>query len=279
MIRNKKKTPGRPKKEFISRRPQSHKEWPGRPRKHEPKIKSATIPTEVATYVGQSVDESKKKDIIILVLFLLSFILFVFSLYFTFTKDRRAEKLNTAATGEMTNISKGNIDYTTPDATIPVQETQEITGADQETATTSQPAVPTAIQPLNPQQQTIVEFYQAVNAIDITTIYTMADANLEKSNVFKTYYSRSRLTKFSNVIAQPKVVVTNIQEQPNTTNNPDIIRFAYTLEYMLANSQQRFTEERSTVLIKRNDNRRIGKLVCETKWCSTMPFFNPDKYK
>jgi hypothetical protein len=31
-------------------------------------------------------------------------------------------------------------------------------------------------------------------------------------------------------------------------------------------------------LIYKNDAWKIGKLMCETKWCSTMPFFNPDKY-
>jgi hypothetical protein len=48
---------------------------------------------------------------------------------------------------------------------------------------------------------------------------------------------------------------------------------------MLVSNQQKFTEERSTTLIKKGDNWRIGKLLCETKGCSTMPFFNPDKYK
>jgi hypothetical protein len=32
-------------------------------------------------------------------------------------------------------------------------------------------------------------------------------------------------------------------------------------------------------LIKKGDERKIWKLLCETKGCSTMPFFNPDKYK
>jgi hypothetical protein len=32
-------------------------------------------------------------------------------------------------------------------------------------------------------------------------------------------------------------------------------------------------------LIRKGEDWRIGKLLCETKWCSTMPFFNPDKYK
>ncbi|MEI6671981.1 MAG: hypothetical protein WCL02_01075 [bacterium] len=47
---------------------------------------------------------------IILVLFILSFLLFVISLYFTFIKDKKAEEL--ASSTEITNIDTGNIDYT-----------------------------------------------------------------------------------------------------------------------------------------------------------------------
>lgn len=142
-------------------------------------------------------------------------------------------------------------------------------------ATTVQPTV----QSLSAQQQIIVDFYQAVNTIDTVTIHTMTDARLKESNVFKTYYSRNRLSKFSEVILAPKIVVTNIQEEPTSSTNPNIKNFSYTLEYTLASNQQKFTEERSTVLIKKGDEWVIGKLMCETKGCSTMPFFNPDKYK
>jgi len=124
----------------------------------------------------------------------------------------------------------------------------------------------------------ILDFYQAVNTIDTDTIYKLTDAHLESSNVFKTYYNKRWLSLFSEVILAPKIVVSNIQEK-KSINNPDIKNFTYTLEYTIASNQQKFTEERSTVLIKKGDDWRIGKLMCETKGCSTMPFFNPDKYK
>lgn len=135
------------------------------------------------------------------------------------------------------------------------------------------------MQNLSTQQQIIVDFYQAINAIDTSTLYRLTDARLEQSNVFKTYYTKGWLSKFSEILLEPKIVVTNIQEETTNSTNPDIKNFSYTLEYMIANNQQKFTEERSTVLIKKGDVRRIGKLMCETKGCSTMPFFNPDKYK
>ncbi len=268
-----KKTVGRPKKEFISKKPKTKiKSWPGRPRKDQ-KHTTAThqVPPAVASFVAKSVDESKKKDMIILLLFFLSFLLFVVSLYFTFIRDKQEEKLPQSEIAEIANIETGNIDYTTTDTGI-VQEEQlpavvVNTAGEQNTQT------------LTTQQQMVIDFYKAVNAIDTVTLHTMTDDRLKESNVFRTYYSKNRLSKFSEVIIAPKIVVTNIQEEPHTTNNPNIKNFTYTLEYMLASNQQKFTEERSTVLIKKGDIWKIGKLMCETKWCSMMPFFNPDKYK
>lgn len=270
MIKHKKKSPGRPKKEFVSKKPKiAIKEWPGRPRKHDQVKKiQHEVPTEVVWFVEKSVDASKRKDFIILLLFLLSFILFLFSLYFTFLKEKKADDLTPSDISEIANIDTGNIDYTATNDEI----IQDISTQDKDISTPN-------LQALTPEQQMIIDFYQAINTIDTSTMYTMTDAHLEASNVFKTYYSKRWLSNFSSVILAPKIVVTNIQEKPNTINNPNIKNFSYTLEYVLVNNQQKFTEERSTVLIKKGDSWRIGKLLCETKGCSTMPFFNPDKYK
>lgn len=231
------------------------------------------ISPAIKSAVGKSVDDSKRKDVIILILFLLSFILFAVSLYVTFMKNKKTESLSQSEIAEIANIETGNIDYTTTatgdiqvsETTVPSIRINEI--------------VQPTIQNLSTQQQIIVDFYQAINVIDTSTLYRLTDARLEESNVFKTYYTKGWLSKFSEILLEPKIVVTNIQEEPTNSTNPDIKNFSYTLEYMITNNQQKFTEERSTVLIKKGDNRRIGKLLCETKGCSTMPFFNPDKYK
>lgn len=275
MQKNKKKSPGRPKKEFVSKKTKTApKSWPGRPRKDKKQsIATNHVSPAIKWFVKNSVDHSKRKDLIILMLFLLSFILFVVSLYFTFTKDKTAEGLQSELS-EITNIEKENIDYGTvdTDSTQATETSGAINGL-------VEPIAQVAIQSLTTEQQMIVDFYIAINAIDTNTIYTLTDARLEESNVFKTYYNKGWLTKFSAIILEPKIVVTNIQEEPTNSTNENIKNFSYTLEYMLVSNQQKFTEERSTVLIKNGDVRRIGKLMCETKWCSTMPFFNPDKYK
>lgn len=195
---------------------------------------------------------------IILLLFFLSFLLFVVSLYFTFMRDQKSENLPQSEIAEIANIETGNIDYTTTIDTGMVQE-------EQTPAVVVNTAVESTIQALTTEQQMVIDFYKAVNTIDTVTLHIMTDDRLKESNVFRTYYSKNRLSKFSEVIVAPKIVVTNIQEKPNTTNNPNIKNFSYTVEYMLANNQQKFTEERSTVLIKKGDIWKIGKLMCETK--------------
>lgn len=262
MVKNKKKSPGRPKKEFISTKPKTKiQTWPGRPRKEQHDVHSHTkVSPTIKGFVEHALDDSKKKDLIILLLFLLSFLLFLVSIYFTFIKQKQPTEVTPAELAEITNIQTGDIAYTQ------TNQVDSLTSV-QSTLTT------------NPQYQVILDFYQAVNTIDIDTIRTIAEGHLETSNVFKTYYSQNRLTKFLQTILAPKLVVSNIQEIPTNSPNPNVKNFTYTLEYILAQNQQKFTEERSTVLIYKNDAWKIGKLMCETKWCSTMPFFNPDKYK
>lgn len=277
MPKNKKKSPGRPKKEFISHKPKTKiKSWPGRPRKdHKYSTPTNQVSPAVAWFVAKSVDESKKKDLIILVLFFLSFILFVVSLYYTFIRDKKVENLSPSQISEIANIDTGNIDYTTPQQ----PETWNVsTEADLLPSTWSATVEP-IVQNLTVEQQTIVDFYQAINAIDTATVRAMADAHLKDWNVFQTYYSKNRLSKFSETILAPKIIVTNIQEEPTTSTNPNVKNFSYTLEYMLASNNQKFTEERSTVLIQKGTEWKIWQLMCVTKGCSTMPFFNPDKYK
>ncbi len=273
MAKQKKKAPGRPKKEFVSRKPKTKiKVWPWRPRKDKKdriQYPVDNISPEIVSSVARSVEDSKKKDLIILILFLLSFILFIVSLYFTFMRDKKVDQLSQEDIAQITNIATWNIDYNMLDAEVKEWPTTPLNTPD---------TIKPTIQNLTTEQQLIVDFYQAVNDIDMTTLYHLTDARLEESNVFKTYYSRRWLSNFSNMLLAPKIVVSNIEEKV-ITDNPNIKNFTYTLEYTLANTQQKFTEERSTVLVKKGDNRRIGKLMCETKGCSTMPFFNPEKYK
>ncbi|MEI8008226.1 MAG: hypothetical protein WCI00_01960 [bacterium] len=201
-------------------------------------------------------------------------------------RNKKSDTPSQSTMPEITNVDTGNIDYTTMNTgSIVQEETSPATGITppvQQASPSVQQTLPVIIkqeQPVTTEQQILMDFYHAVNTIDTATIYSMADAHLKQSNVFQTYYSKNWLSKFSAVVLAPKIVVSNIQERPNTTNNPSIKNFSYTIEYTIIKNQQKFTEERSMILIPKDNTWKIGKLLCETKGCSTMPFFNPDKYK
>jgi hypothetical protein len=58
--------------------------------------------------------------------------------------------------------------------------------------------------------------------------------------------------------------------------NEEESKVLYKLSYSVKNIQ--FIEERETTFITRNNEQKIAKIMCITKGCSTMPFFNPGKY-
>jgi len=117
-----------------------------------------------------------------------------------------------------------------------------------------------------------------MNALDVVTLNAMTDSHLKQSNEFITYYSTNRLNKFFSILSSSKVMVSNVQERASTSKNPGVKEFTYTLTYSLL-SNQKFIENRSAVLILRGDTYKVWKLMCDTVKCSTLPFFNPDKYK
>lgn len=164
----------------------------------------------------------------------------------TFIKETKVSTVVPSEISEITNIDTGNVEYTAEDI---------------ETSTLVQPT----IQQVTVQQQTIIDFYQAINTLNMSAMYEITDAYLEKSNIFKTYYNKKRLSNFLDNIISPKIVVTNIEEEQINTTNSDIKKFIYTLEYTRMSTQQKYTEERSTVLIKKDNEWKIGKLMCETK--------------
>lgn len=151
------------------------------------------------------------------------------SLYFTFIKKNDIspkEPVITPKLPEITNVQTGNITYTS--GTL-YQNNDNAS--------------------FTPEQQVLVDFYTAINQMNMENIYNFAEAHLEKSNVFKTYYSTHRLQNFVDIITEPKITISNIEETITNSTNPNIKNYTYTIEYTLASNQQKFTEEWSTVLI------------------------------
>ncbi|MFA7718015.1 MAG: hypothetical protein WC875_04840 [Candidatus Absconditabacterales bacterium] len=262
MPNKKKKKPGRPKKIFIPK-PKAKKDGPGRPKK----IPLSPEPRKgMRGFFACNILQAPKKDNIILLLFVASLFLFIFSIYVTVLKSQRSAELqsqNTEITSpvaqdstQIPNVQTGNIPY---------QQTILATGEETAVVSTDQEKI-----------DLLKSFYDALNAKDITTLYQLADKNLKATNTFQTYYSKNRLTIFLGGV-QGTVGLQNIQIQPAASNTSNAQQVTYTLQYILKDGQA-FAEDRSIVLIKRGEEYKIGKIMCETPGCSQMPFFNPAKY-
>jgi Tfp pilus assembly protein PilN len=113
---NKKKGPGRPQKKFIPT-PKEKKAGPGRPKKQVKIYDSvATSNPSFKGFVTTNILHAPKKDNIILLMFVLSLLLFLFSLYVAVLRDqKRIEGQQTIATMDtelpVVNIQTGNIPY------------------------------------------------------------------------------------------------------------------------------------------------------------------------
>ncbi len=252
---NKKKTgPWRPSKKFVAT-PKEKKSGPGRPKKIE---KEYDLPLKSKRGKGFRVTNilhAPRKDNIILLLFLFSLIIFIFALYVAvlkWQKESQAATLSPITTQQPPNIQTGNIPYPTD------------TGDD------TLAAQPTDLAAL------VTQFYTAMNQKDVATMNSLADQPLRLSNEYKTYYSRNRLNIFLGGVPNG-VQPSDIQLVPRTGTDLSVQKVTYTLQYTLTNTQS-YTEDRSIIFIKRGENYKIGKIMCDTVKCSQMPFFNPGKY-
>lgn len=236
----------RPPKAFISQKPQIKREWPGRPKKHE-KIVLPQIPER---------KENKRKDAIILALFILSFIVFGFSLYVS-QKERIATFINKSSqevqetkTEEPKQEIANNQNSGTTENTVPLVETK--------------PVVQDA------KFLILQNMYWALQEANFDGIYAQIDTTLKQSSIFKTYFSKNRLQRFINNIDNKSISI----ELVNTDNETSKIR--YKLSYSINNVP--FAEEREASFITKDNEQKIAKIMCTTQGCSTMPFFNPGKY-
>ncbi len=238
----------RPKKIFVSKKPKTKQEWPGRPKKNientKPKVKFTTPP-----------EENKVKDAIIFAMFIISLLVFCFSIYIAQNKKKEQKELfdsirETTTTGNITtNIDNNqneswNIQQSTTNNTI-----------------------------TNTNESQIIEsFYTAINEQKFLDIYSMIDDKLKQSSTIRTYFSSKRLQRFLNNIQNNTVEYTikTTEIWPSTNIN-------YSISYTLANGSG-YTEDRVATLINKGDSYRIGKIMCTTPWCSKMPFFNPGRY-
>lgn len=241
---------GRPKKEFISKKPLIKRDGPGRPKK-EDQIKRFLPKTNIAR------EDNKTKDGIILWIFIFSLALFWFSLYVSQTKKIKEDTLIQQTITELKQIASGN--KTGLPETGNIQKSIEN-------------QKPLTVVPETREGQIIQTFYGQIRNQQRNEIYISVDNKLKQSSIFQTYFSRKRLERFVNNLNKP-----NIQITINEVIPWDIPTVKYTINYQIKDGTA-FTEQRDAALIKKDDTYKIGKIRCETTGCVKMPFFNPTKY-
>ena len=254
---NTKKTRGRPKKEFISRKPKIKKDGPGRPRKI---IKEEKRPEIIHPIGIPSKQEDTKKDRFILWMFVFSLIIFTVSLYFA-QKKQALEIANNDWTGTEISINTGNIDTWTINTGIVNTWIIDESGTIWKTTTNID----------STESQIIKKFYDAFKNWSIATLSWSIDQSLRSSRLFTVFFSKKWSQRFLNNLNAEWLKIWEVTSDWNT--NPTL---TYTISYALQNGQS-FEETRQTSIVN-TPTQKITKMMCINTGCSKLPFFNPGKY-
>lgn len=277
------KGPWRPKSDFknlLKKKEDKHViRGRGRPKKHIEIVEDDNlVDKELKGVVDEKVAREKKKDTIILLLFIFSVLLFVFSILSSFLQKKKDELLNIKPVIKQEKIVNKILTWITESinpnsgTNTPIQNTiiNTWTIVKNNLNTSTERKVTEA-------WQTILDFYDSFNAKDIQKLNGIADTHLRSSSVFRTYFNLSRISKFLVWINQSKVFVLGIVEKEDVLK-PNIKNIDYSITYRVNNINDKFVEQWSATLIKRWEEFKIWKIMCMTPWCSQMPFFNPTKY-
>ncbi len=227
----------RPPKAFISKKIHVKREKPGRPKKIE-KVQLPEIPEK---------KENRTKDLIILVLFCISAVVFGFSIYVS----QRKTEANTTKKQTTTNAILS----------------WEIFSWDIEENQLQEPAKPNEE---DPNSLVLKNIYTNIEQQLFDNFYPYIDTSLKQTSTFKTYFSKNWLQRFITNIDNQNIDIEIIKSI--TEENKVSYKLTYSIKSVI------FREEREALFTTKNNEKKITKIMCTTKGCSTMPFFNPGKY-
>lgn len=228
----------RPPKTFVSKKPVIKRDKPGRPKKHE-KIILPQIPEK---------KENKLKDFIIRTLFFISFLIFWFSVYVSQKNKSLAKEDQIDKSKE---IITNNIQYEQPESPKETIKEENYVEIDE-------------------RFSILQKIYNEIQSENFEELYKNIDNNLKQSSIFRTYFSNNRLQRFINNIEDKNINIELLKIEDEES------KVSYRLSYFVKGTK--FIEERETTFANRNNEQKIAKIMCITKGCSTMPFFNPGKY-
>lgn len=128
----------------------------------------------------------------------------------------------------------------------------------------------------SPKNTILETFYQKLIWWEADTASDIVDLYLKNTKTYETYYTSKWVSNFISLIDENSFQINEIEKLENNVNKPNNEYYSYILSYTINN--KKYQEKRETTIINRNWNKQIGSLQCVSKWCSTSPFFNPEKY-
>jgi hypothetical protein len=83
-------------------------------------------------------------------------------------------------------------------------------------------------------------------------------------------------SRFLAALTPDGITITWVRILQTIDNNT--MKIGYEARYTLKNNKKTYIEEREVDVAKVGNNFQITKMMCNTKWCSRMPFFNPARF-
>lgn len=117
-------------------------------------------------------------------------------------------------------------------------------------------------------------FYSNINSQQFDKLADYVDSYMKNSSTFKTYYTANRLKTFVSNLTENMIYISDIKERTLDNIKVWTKEIDYKLQYKLIWNENKFIEERTATIVKIKWEYKIWKLMCNTTWCSKMPFFN-----
>ena len=305
METKKKSTRGRPKKDFWELREKINKEtaenkwklWRGRPRK-EKRIDDS-INTKISNHYKDIREIEKKnneihKNIVDVnketsniqktkrencsrILLIFSIVFFIWAVIYAITYNVIVP--NNAENSSISNINNSkdenniNLQIWYNDPNWEFIEVENIEVNNNAESTNTEKSLVEDVSIADEYTQIIQSFYDKINNREFSSLSSMTDNYLKKSDSYRAYYNENRLSKFLDKIVGNKVYIWWFKQLPSTKEN--VKKYWYIIKYKVNWDNYLTKEDWEIAIVNRNWENLIWSIMCVTTWCSRMPFFQP----
>ena len=120
----------------------------------------------------------------------------------------------------------------------------------------------------------VTRFYDTINKQQFDELENYVDSYMKKTTTFKTYYNVDRLKLFLSKLNENMIYISDLNELVMNPEKSWIVDINYKLQYKIIWNDTTFLEDWTATIVKIAWEYKIWKIMCNTTWCSKMPFFN-----